>query len=120
MADSEVAPPMHTTLPLQSTFASNRQAEATNFKALGWPFRKGQLNPYTTILYESMPAKEVTVAEARPRRILRRHDVLHIHWPEHLLRGSSPFSQLVKPLAYLSLLIASQARGAVVKFTVQK
>ena len=54
------------------------------------PARTGYMNPYKVQLIDSLPSDEVDARYFRWRTaLLSRVDVLHLHWPEQLLRGSS-------------------------------
>lgn len=43
-------------------------------------------NPYITALYESLRPYDITVAPLGRRELLHKHDIVHIHWPEQIVR----------------------------------
>lgn len=50
----------------------------------------GRSNPVNRILYEKISGLGVAVEEFTPlRMLLCRYDILHVHWPENVLRSSS-------------------------------
>lgn len=73
---------------------------------------KNPHNRYTSDLYRHFPAESLSTFEATPWRILRDHQILHIHWPEHLVVGSRRSSSYIRALAFLALVTWSRFRGA--------
>jgi beta-1,4-mannosyltransferase len=66
-------------------------------------------NPYVHLLYEALRTQGISVqaADLNPRRLFfesRKYDVLHIHWPEHILvsPGASLHRILAAALAFRS------------------
>ena len=63
-------------------------------------------NPYVVMLIDSLRQSGVTVRPFDWRTALfGRFDVFHVHWPENLLRGSSPIRTAARQAATLALLL---------------
>ncbi|WP_291048109.1 glycosyltransferase [Herbiconiux sp.] len=61
-------------------------------------------NPFVSLLVESLPS-DIIVEEFRWKTaLLGSYDVLHIHWPEHILKGGSRLRGVAKELAFLALI----------------
>jgi beta-1,4-mannosyltransferase len=61
-------------------------------------------NPFVSLLVHDLP-KDIEVRPFSWRRaFLTHYDVLHIHWPDHILRAGSPTRGVVKSVAFLALL----------------
>lgn len=69
----------------------------------------------TTSYYDVIDDPQSTEARflrlSWPRALRFDYDVLHIHWPERLFRGSSLVRRIVKPVALLALLTGLRVRG---------
>ncbi|SNR96806.1 glycosyltransferase [Blastococcus mobilis] len=61
-------------------------------RVLAWPARRNRAeNPYNYLLSQALAAIDVRVDEFEPARaILGKFDVLHIHWPEALIKNVGP------------------------------
>jgi beta-1,4-mannosyltransferase len=82
------------------------------------PFHLGRstTNPYLTQLYASLPEGTSVLSFSWRTALLGRYDVFHVHWPEILLRGSSPLKTgLRRSLALLLLLRMRVSRVALVR-----
>ena len=59
--------------------------------------RPTSVNPYTLLLAESIRAEGATLLHFDWRTALvGRYDVFHVHWPEILVTGRTPFRQFVR------------------------
>jgi beta-1,4-mannosyltransferase len=82
------------------------------------PFRLGRstTNPYLTQLYSSLPEGTSVLSFSWRTALLGRYDVFHVHWPEILLRGTSPIKTgLRRSLALVLLLRIRLTRVAIVR-----
>jgi beta-1,4-mannosyltransferase len=59
---------------------------------------RDQGNPYNLLLMDAMPADVQAVGFSWGRALLGRYQVVHLHWPELLLRDPDPRRQAVKRL----------------------
>jgi beta-1,4-mannosyltransferase len=81
-----------------------------------FPGRGPRTNPYLLQLVDSIGERADVQYFSWPAAILGRWDVFHIHWPERLLRGSSPLRTAARRLLFrLLLLRLAVRRGAVVR-----
>ena len=75
-------------------------------------------NPYITQLYGHVATNaNVVIDEFSRRRLLDRYDVVHVHWPEHLVRWERIDLALADVLKVLLLLRVARARGAKLVWT---
>lgn len=75
-------------------------------------------NPYVDALYDAVRAAGIRVAAYDRARLLDRPDVVHVHWPEFLLRRELTGARAAVDAAkVLGLLAAARARGAVLVLT---
>lgn len=82
-------------------------------------FANKHLNPYNALLYESLRPLVDEVVEFRPRQRLRGPiDIVHLHWPDLVVRGGSAMSSLARASAFLVRLVECKARGARIVWTV--
>lgn len=65
--------------------------------------KKDKGNPYTLMLLASMPVGIRAVDFSWVRAIVGRYDVLHLHWPELLLRDPVPFRSGVKKILFTAM-----------------
>lgn len=81
---------------------------------------RGTSNPYVTQLLQGLEARvDVEVDSFTFRRLLTgRYDVFHVHWPDVLLRGSSPTKTLVRRVLVGGALVVLAVRRTVVVRTV--
>lgn len=83
------------------------------------PARSGFMNPFKVLLVDSLPDARIRAEYFRWRAaLLSRFDVLHIHWPEHLIRSSSRWRQLAKVSAMAVLLLRLRMRRTAIVRTV--
>lgn len=77
-------------------------------------------NPYTGILADAVESDErvAEVTDVKLKEFLRRHDVVHIHWPEHALAKPNALVSSLRALALLTLLAFARIRGAVIVWTI--
>ena len=61
---------------------------------------RSDTNPYLTQLLDSLPESVSPRLFSWKVALVGRFDVLHIHWPENLLRGSSSARSLVRTIAF--------------------
>lgn len=63
----------------------------------------GQVNnPYIRLLIESLPHERVATRYFRWKGVFRdQFDVLHVHWPEHMMRDPRPLMALIKRFVFL-------------------
>lgn len=77
-------------------------------------------NPYIVQLDRALGARDdlVHLRLSRPRALLGRIDVLHLHWPETLIAGSAPWKRFLRR-CYLRVLLAKAriAGTAIVRTT---
>ena len=64
-----------------------------------------QTNPYLVQLRQSTSAQVRVVCFSWRAALLGRYDVFHVHWPEVLLRGSSPGRTAGRQALFLVLLV---------------
>lgn len=69
-------------------------------------------NPYITLLYGAVRAHGVQVDDFDRRKLLDRYDVIHVHWPQALVRWSSPMTAAQDVAKVLALLRLAKARGS--------
>ncbi|MEB1608587.1 glycosyltransferase [Xanthomonas campestris pv. campestris] len=68
-------------------------------------------NPYLTQLYASLPVAVQPRFFSMRDALLSRYDVLHLHWPEYLLRHPSAVGTLAKQVCATLLLLKLQLTG---------
>ena len=82
-------------------------------------FRNRERLPYNGLLYDAIGTLGVAVEELTGLRLLlRRYDVVHLHWPERVLDPPSPVRAAIYTAALLTLLRIARLRGARVVWTV--
>ena len=62
-------------------------------------------NPYLSQLVDAMPTDVEILPFSWPRAVFGRYDVLHVHWPEHLLRGKPGIRVIARHTLFLMLLV---------------
>jgi len=86
-----------------------------------WPkFRSASENPYLELLYKLLQQWGVEIQEFSPRRLRRGEhapNVWHLHWPERLLKFSSPFGVLRRLIRFRRRLSIARARGVRIVWT---
>lgn len=68
-------------------------------------------NPYLTQLYDALPEQVTPRFFSMRDALLSRYDVLHLHWPEYLLRHSSRLGTWAKQCATALLLLRLKLAG---------
>ncbi len=68
-------------------------------------------NPYLTQLYAALPGTVKPRFFSMRDALLSRYDVLHLHWPEYLLRHSSAAGTLAKQCCVALLLLKLRLTG---------
>lgn len=93
--------------------------EAPTLRVLAWPaFANRQLNPYNALLYDSLRALGVRVADFTPRRLLfGRYDIWHLHWPEAILNLPRPWQALPLSVVFRFLLRVARLRRIAIVWT---
>lgn len=95
--------------PAASGTPSGRLTVLQSFPGVG-----RETNPYLTQLAESVqPAVGLRFFSWR-EALLGRHDVLHVHWPERLLRSNKRIGRIPRQLMFLLLLARISARRTAV------
>jgi beta-1,4-mannosyltransferase len=61
-------------------------------------------NPFIRLLTSNLDSSVDVIEFSWKAAFLKRYDVFHVHWPDHLLIGRSLSLQIVKPLLFLGLL----------------
>ena len=90
-------------------------------KVLAKPaFSNKSKNPYNYLLYNNLEKIEgFEVQEFTPQRALvRRYDILHIHWPEIMLFRDSTFKSFFSVIVFLFLVVWMKIRGAAIVWTI--
>lgn len=68
-------------------------------------------NPYVGLLMDHI-ARDVDIVEFSWRRaFLFRYDVLHVHWPETLIRAKSKVHGIIKCLIFIILIVMNKVLG---------
>src|SRR3712207_1619825 len=66
---------------------------------------EGEENPFIGLLLDSMPADVDVRGFTWRRALLGQYDVLHLHWPEQLLRGATKARSSLKSVLFFLLLL---------------
>jgi beta-1,4-mannosyltransferase len=75
-------------------------------------------NPFFTLLFAEAANRDTRInAFSRKALLLRRHDVIHIHWPEWHVRWEAIRSALTDIATFITLLWLARRRGAAVVWT---
>ena len=74
-------------------------------------------NPYVALLNDRLRADGVVIDHVSGRRLLSRPDVVHVHWPEQLVRSHDARALAYDAGKLLLLLAAARLRGAVLIWT---
>jgi len=77
-------------------------------------FGSNETNPYLTQLVASLPPDIDADGFSWKAAILGRHDVIHLHWPEVLLRGTSRLKVARRRLLFSCLLVSAGLRRAAI------
>ena len=86
---------------------------------LAWPGRGARAkNPYTWLLYSHLIELGVQVTDFTPGRALRGgYEVLHLHWPEKVMVGTSRLEKAAGAAAGRTVLELARLHGASVVWT---
>lgn len=68
-------------------------------------------NPFVPLLIQSLSPGITVRSFGWKRAFLSNYDVLHIHWPEHILRGGSSFKVAAKCFLFVALLLRNRIIG---------
>ena len=80
--------------------------------------RGRSINPYTTLLCDSLLEAGVAVREWTPRSLFDPSSaVWHFHWPESMLRFESTFISGIRAAGFLLLLMLARLRGITLVWT---
>ena len=96
-----------------------RRSDDAPIRVLAAPMTDGpEGNPYLDLLYGAVAGPGVVVRPLARRDLLRRVDVVHVHWPEYLVRWPpSPAVRVAEAAKVLGLLAVARRRGAVIVWT---
>jgi beta-1,4-mannosyltransferase len=67
-------------------------------------------NPFFSLLVGSLPPRVRSIKFSGRAAVTGRFDVLHVHWPERLVRGNSPLATARMTVLTLALLVVMRAR----------
>ena len=97
-----------------------QREKARPLSVLAWPaFSPRARNPYTWLLYRHLQQRGVEVEELTVASAFRRrHDLLHVHWPERAFASSRWHRAAVLSGAILALLAICRLRGTRIVWTV--
>lgn len=74
-------------------------------------------NPYVALLHDELRANGVVIDHLSGWRLLSRPDIVHVHWPEHLVRSDKARTLVWDGGKVLSLIAAARLRGAALVWT---
>jgi beta-1,4-mannosyltransferase len=87
-------------------------------RILAWPEASGHNdNPYAGLLYAELAAQGHQIERLTRRGLLTRPDVVHVHWPEQLVRTESRRHFISDAAKLLALFGVARLRGAVLVWT---
>jgi glycosyltransferase involved in cell wall biosynthesis len=82
-------------------------------------FCNRKANPYNALLYSAVAGVGAVVVEVSPRNVLwRRHDVVHVHWPEYFFDAPGLGRALAKSIATVVILSALRLRNVRIVWTI--
>lgn len=61
-------------------------------------------NPYISLLVDALPSDVRSSYYTKWRALFGRYDILHVHWPDHLLRDPSPLKTRAKQVLFAAIL----------------
>jgi len=89
-----------------------------SLRILAWPAFKNR-GPYNVLLYRSMQTLGATVEEFSAWRILlKRYDIVHLHWPEYCVNGRGALASLFWSCSLFAVMCWVRLRGGKVIWTV--
>jgi len=65
-------------------------------------------NPFVDLLIRHLPADITVRSFSWKSAFFSRYDILHIHWPEHILRAGSPMKRRIKSALFLGLMVRNR------------
>jgi beta-1,4-mannosyltransferase len=74
-------------------------------------------NPYVALLYDALRANGVVIDHVSGRRLLSRPDVVHVQWPERLVRTNHARTLVHDAGKLLLLIAAARLRGTILVWT---
>jgi glycosyltransferase involved in cell wall biosynthesis len=88
-------------------------------RVLAWPGPRARAkNPYTWLLYSHLTDLGVQVSDFTPgRALLGGYDILHLHWPEKVMVGTSLLAKVAGAAGGRAILEAARLHGASVVWT---
>lgn len=96
-----------------------RDRDSGTLRVLAWPGRGGRAkNPYTCLLCSHLIELGVRVSDFTPARAFRGgYDVLHLHWPEKPMMGTTLLTRTAGAVGGRAVLEAARLHGASVVWT---
>ncbi|MDR6691209.1 glycosyltransferase involved in cell wall biosynthesis [Microbacterium sp. 1154] len=91
-----------------------------NFAVLAYPSNREALsNPYVRLLYDEAAGGHFQIESFSIRgALMRRADIVHLHWPEWTIVQRSPWKAYPRLLAFMAVIWLARARGAAIVWTV--
>src|SRR5258708_12389019 len=80
------------------------------FRVMMWPNKSS--NPFIARLIENIGATYEIIGFSFRTALLGRYRLLHVHWPEILVRSPSPLKRLAKLVLLITLLGPNRIRRA--------
>ncbi|MCJ0978359.1 hypothetical protein MTX35_11635 [Rhodococcus sp. ARC_M12] len=85
---------------------------------VAWPaFKNRDKNPYNSLLYRTLEQKGYLVREFTLSTLLKRMDVLHLHWPEDYANKKSFLSSAATLTVLLAACLIGKIRGTKIVWT---
>lgn len=87
---------------------------------LAWPaFKNKELNPYNWLLYSNLRKLEgIEIEEFSISKVLlKKYDLIHMHWPEYFLNRKSNLEVTLKLIAFLTLISILKFKGTKIIWT---
>lgn len=75
-------------------------------------------NPFVRMLLESYGDNVTLIHFSWWSAFSGSYDILHLHWPERVMRGSGGIKKHIKPLLFLALIIRNKVRNVPMLWTV--
>jgi beta-1,4-mannosyltransferase len=74
-------------------------------------------NPYLRLLYGQLADSGIELERFSARALLKRHDIVHVNWPEFLVRWGNPWLAPYDVVKIMVLLRWARHRGAAIVWT---
>ena len=88
-------------------------------RVLAIPGRRHAQNSYFSILVEALTESGLEMIEARtPDALMLRYDILHMHFPEHLITERSSWKALVLGPLFIAYVLAAKIAGKKIVWTI--